>query len=78
MENFNMSDAVAAVAIRQAETPSDYMYTGLTPLPAKTVVTMAYVPFQTDRRTYDAEAALKNGTLFPSLDKPFTGRSNVK
>ncbi len=44
-----------------------------TALPADTAVTMAYVPYQTDSRVYCAETALKNGTLFPSLDKPFFG-----
>ena len=43
-------------------------------LPEKPVVTMAYVPFQTDTTTYDEMQALKAGTLFPVLDKPFKGR----
>lgn len=44
-----------------------------TALPVDTVVTMAYVPYQTDMNVYCPEIALQNGTLFPSLDKPFFG-----
>ena len=43
-------------------------------LPDDPVVAMAYVPFQTDTATYDEIQALKAGTLFPVLDKPFRGR----
>ncbi len=35
---------------------------------------MAYVPFQQIEGTYSQDDALKNGTLFPNLDKPFLGR----
>lgn len=35
---------------------------------------MAYVPFQKIEGTYTQEEALKAGTLFPNLDKPFLGR----
>ncbi len=42
-------------------------------LPEDTVVTMAYVPFQTEIVTYTSEEALSNGTLFPELDKKFYG-----
>ncbi len=41
-------------------------------LPADASVTMAYVPFQLDSKTYEADTALLRGTLFPVLDKPFT------
>lgn len=43
-------------------------------LPEDPVVAMAYVPFQTDMTTYDEMKALRAGTLFPVLDKPFVGR----
>lgn len=43
------------------------------PIPENAVYAMAYVPFQTDIECYDCICALKNGTLFPSLNKPFTG-----
>lgn len=43
-------------------------------LPENPVVAMAYVPFQTDITTYDETKALRTGTLFPVLDKPFIGR----
>lgn len=41
-------------------------------------LTMAYVPFQTFTGVYDNATALKNGTLFPELDKPFTGKRNTR
>lgn len=44
-----------------------------TALPSDAAVTMAYVPYQTDMNVYCPEVALQNGTLFPSLDKPFFG-----
>lgn len=43
-------------------------------LPKDASVTMAYVPLQEELITYDEEKALKNGTLFPSLNKEFKGR----
>ena len=42
-------------------------------LPASPQNAMAYVPFQLDSREFSVEEALKNGTLFPVLNKPFTG-----
>lgn len=36
---------------------------------------MAYVPWQHITSIYeDLEEAFKTGTIFPELDKPFTGR----
>ena len=46
-------------------------YAVLAPLPADAAVTMAYVPFQTDKSRYKDAAALSAGTLFPTLNKPF-------
>ncbi len=47
----------------------------LPPLPADASVTMAYVPFQQQPVIYeDEEKALNAGTLFPELNKPFTGK----
>ncbi|MDD6728151.1 MAG: spore coat associated protein CotJA [Eubacteriales bacterium] len=43
-------------------------------LPEDASVTMAYVPLQLELVTYDEEKALRNGTLFPVLNKPFKGR----
>ena len=43
------------------------------PLPEDPVPAMAYVPFQQYRATYQPEQALDNGTLFPDLNKPFSG-----
>ena len=48
-------------------------YYGTSVLPDKVVTTMAYVPFQTDTTMYKPETALKYGTVFPDLNKPFLG-----
>ena len=38
-------------------------------------IAMAYVPWQRYPRTYeDLDEGFQNGTIFPELDKPFTGR----
>ena len=38
-------------------------------------VAMAYVPWQRQIRTYeDLDEGYQNGTIFPELNKPFTGR----
>ncbi len=50
---------------------SPALYVAIPPLPADAAVTMAYVPFQTDKSRYDDMQALSYGTLFPSLNKPF-------
>lgn len=39
---------------------------------------MAYVPWQKFDKIYDnLEEAFKYGTIFPELNKPFTGRRGV-
>ena len=38
-------------------------------------VTMAYVPWQYLKDTYDPEKALMTGTIFPELDKKFVGKA---
>ena len=45
----------------------------LTAMPQNPTVTMAYVPMQTDTTVYDTKKALREGTLFPVLNKPFAG-----
>lgn len=52
---------------------SDGFHGRLSALPKDPKVATAYVPFQTDFNTYDDAKALKAGTLFPCLDKPFLG-----
>jgi len=42
------------------------------------VLAMAYVPDQEWGDLYDEAIALQRGTLFPELDKPFTGRRQVR
>lgn len=37
-------------------------------------IAMAYVPWQVWRNLYDMDKALKVGTVFEDLDKPFLGR----
>lgn len=37
-------------------------------------VAMAYVPWQTFSEVYEPDKALRNGTVFPELNKPFKGR----
>lgn len=37
-------------------------------------IAMAYVPWQHFSRTYELEQAIETGTIFPELDKPFTGK----
>ena len=59
--------AKAAAMSRFSKTPLDEL-----PL------TMAYVPMQKYGATYEAENALKNGTLFPELDKPFLGKGALR
>ena len=44
------------------------------PMQEEQVVAMAYVPWQTFHKTYEPQRALKAGTIFPELDKPFIGR----
>ena len=51
------------------------LYEALSPLPQDPVPAMAYVPYQQwTGELHQAERALDAGTLFPVLDKPFTGR----
>ena len=51
------------------------LYEGLSPLPKDPVPGMAYVPYQQwDAQLHSIDRALDAGTLFPVLDKPFTGR----
>lgn len=76
---FDMAEIVSRQAkaySRQAEPDhSCHKHCVSTPLPEKPVVAMAYIPFQLDKTAYDPEMALREGTLFPSLNKPFYGRS---
>ncbi len=48
-----------------------------TSCPAMTV-TMMYVPIQSWETPYDDHTALTRGTIFPSLDKPFTGEGVMR
>mgnify|MGYP000861545938 CR=1 FL=1 len=46
---------------------------GRSAFPAQTPIAMCYVPLQRLETVYEPETALKQGTLFPDLDKPFLG-----
>jgi hypothetical protein len=59
------------------EIKNEYFYNGITALPKDATVTMAYVPFQLDTTEFDLKTALKKGTLFVVLDKPYTGVPEV-
>lgn len=39
---------------------------------------MGYVPWQNFECTYEPAQALKAGTIFPELDKPFYGRRGMR
>ena len=52
---------------------NDFFCDGTSVFPKEYSVAMAYIPFQQDTTEYDVATALKNGTLFVVLDKPFTG-----
>ncbi len=41
------------------------------------VLTMAFVNMQPITEIYSTEDALKNGTLFKNIDKPFLGRNTL-
>ena len=45
-----------------------------TPFPCDAALAIAYVRWQELEEVYEPEAALKHGTLFPSMNKPFYGR----
>lgn len=44
------------------------------PFPENTVVAMAYVPYQNAEKLYSVEQGMENGTMFPELNKEFTGK----
>ena len=69
-DNFYSDCAQAVSAVPSPISPPD-----LPALPSDTVVAMAYVPFQQLRNVYCAEDGLKNGTMFPCLNKPFLGKA---
>ncbi|MBQ8683354.1 MAG: spore coat associated protein CotJA [Clostridia bacterium] len=45
-----------------------------TPFPSDAALAIAYVRWQELEDVYEPEMALKHGTLFPCLNKPFYGR----
>lgn len=46
--------------------------------PQPMVTAMMYVPIQPWETPYDEKTALARGTVFPSLDKPFTGEGVMR
>ena len=49
------------------------MSRGLGDVYKRQVPAMAYVPFQNSDKMYSAEQGIVMGTMFPVLNKPFTG-----
>ena len=47
-------------------------------MPKDLSLAMAYIPFQNLGVIYDDDKALKTGTLFEELDKPFSGKGYLK
>lgn len=60
------------------ERPLMQMTQKMSAIPFDAEVAMAYVPVQTDTTMYDEMKALQEGTLFPSLNKPFAGAGDCK
>ncbi len=56
-------------------TNNDFAPFPLSSFPADYAVAMAYIPYQQNADSYDADKALARGTLFPVLDKPFLGKA---
>lgn len=73
--NDNFDLAAVSAQVVAAQVGNDKFTCVSSALPSDATVTMAYVPFQLDRSAYSPEHALRNGTLFKCLDKPFKGRS---
>ncbi len=68
-QTFNLVDMIDCMP-----KPENHKQCVVTAIPDDAAVTMAYVPFQLDKTSYDPEKALSEGTLFPCLNKPFCGR----
>ena len=48
---------------------------GISPIPKDYTEAMAYVPYQgNDPKLYSIAQGFENGTIFPSLNKPFYGQ----
>lgn len=69
-EDMNFMDAFFSAPAAHRECAAEPM----PPLPPDPVPAMAYIPFQQMGETYDEETALRCGTLFPELNKPFYGK----
>ena len=46
--------------------------------PANMPIAMAYVPWQKWQNIYEPCRALKNGTIFEELNKPYSGKASMK
>ena len=68
--DFDMSVAAAKLVEKDMKTE---ISCPATTFPRDADVTMAYIPYQLDRTSYETGEALKNGTLFTVLNKPFLG-----
>lgn len=50
---------------------------GISPSMIREPVAMAYVPWQYFHEVYEPDQALRCGTIFPELNKPFLGKRGV-
>lgn len=50
---------------------------GISPAMTREPVAMAYVPWQYFHEVYEPDQALRCGTIFPELNKPFLGKRGV-
>lgn len=67
---FDMSVAAARLVGRES---GNELCCPSTKFPENASVTMAYIPYQLDRTSYSPSEALKTGSFFTSLNKPFYG-----
>jgi len=63
--------------VEQSERNFGYFKKAYGAFPPETPVGMAYVPVQTLSAIYEPAYALKQGTIFPDLDKPFLGSAGM-
>lgn len=77
MDNMNKMDKMDMMDMKDNMMGKDNMlvYNKMSYMPANPEMTMAYVPYQDKSMMYSDEMALKIGTMFEALDKPFEGRS---
>ena len=66
-----MQDMELCCAVRPEKSEQSMRRNKRARMPEEFKLAMSYVPFQELDKTYTDDEALKSGTLFPELDKPF-------